>query len=435
MNRTSGLLYLRISSWPRDAGDPRVDWAILDFEGNKVDGGLSTAIGQLDHLRSIASSMQTVVIVPGEYILFRKLTIPVRQKRYLKQTLPYLMEEIIAEPVEHMHIVSGRESAGQYPVMAASHERMRIWLALLQKQGITPGHMLSDTYAAALSLTEMHVLFDEKSAIISTDVTALKTETGNTALFLKNCTRTSGTGELPAGVVKFVVAESACDDMRINAEIADATAFLQSGGSACTVEKIDNTFDYLCRHLNAFYKTSRHKKLADLMQSPYQTDRIRRLRVDLRLAATAVLIAVGLKVVSDLATGFYLTHEIAQLEKQAVALYQSLFPQDNRIVNIRTQMQNHLKQAVESQSQTGFLNLMGMLGRQLSLTGRLAQMQVQQLRYDSRQNTLWLDIHVKNIELLDQLKQGLESRSLKVTILSVNNEEQWIKGRLSISNV
>ena len=435
MKRTSGLLYLRIISRPHDAGDPRMDWAILDFEGHKVDGGFNAAIEQLDHLRSVAGSMQTVVIVPGEDILYYKLTIPAVQKRYLRQTLPYLVEEMIAEPVEHMHIVSGRESAGQYPVMAASHERMRTWLALLQKQGITPGHMLSDTYAAALSLSEMHVLFDEKTAIISTDVTALKTETGNIALLLKNRTHSSGTGEPPAGAVKFVVAESACEDVQVNAEITDATAFLQGRDSACTVEKIDNTFDYLCRHLNAFYTTSRQRKLADLMQGPYRTDRIRRLRVDLRLAAAAVVIAVGLKVVSDLATGFYLTHEIARLEGQAVALYQSLFPQDNRIVNIRTQMQNHLKQAVESQSQTGFLNLMGMLGRQLSLTGKLAEMQVQQFRYDSRQNTLWLDIHVKNIELLDQLKQGLESRMLNVTILSVNNEEQWIKGRLSISNV
>ena len=433
MNRTANL-YLRINSRSHGAGGTLVDWAVLDFDGNKVDGGFNAVLEQLDDLRPVARSMQTVVIAPGEDILFRKLTVPARQKRYLKQTLPYLMEEVIAEPVEHMHIVSGRESVGQYPVMAASHARMRSWLALLQGQGITPGHMLSDTYAAALSLTEMHVLFDEKYAIISTGATSLKTETSNIALFLRSCVGNSGTGELPVDEVKFVVTESACADVQVNAEIADTTAFLQGRDIAATVEKIDNTFDYLCRHLNAFYKTSRHKELADLIRGPYQTDKVRRLRIDRRLAAAAVLIVIGLKVVSDLATGFYLRHEIAQLESQAIALYRSLFPQDNKIVNIRTQMAHHLKQAVEAQPQTGFLILVGMLGRQLSLTGKLAEMQIQQLRYDSRQNTLWLDVHVKNIELLDQLKRSLENQSLNVTILSVNNEEQWIKGRLSITN-
>ena len=433
MNRTTNL-YLRINSRSHGAGGTLVDWAVLDFDGNKVDGGFNAVLEQLDDLRPVARSMQTVVIAPGEDILFRKLTVPARQKRYLRQTLPYLMEEVIAEPVEHMHIVSGRERAGQYPVMAASHARMRSWLALLQERGITPGHMLSDTYGAALSLTEMHVLFDEKYAIISTGATSLKTETNNIALFLRSCMGNSGTGEFPADEVKFVVTEGACADEQITAEIADTTAFLQGRDIAATVEKIDNTFDYLCRHLNAFYTTSRHKELADLIQGPYQADKVRRLRIDRRLAAAAVLIVIGLKVVSDLATGFYLRNEIAQLESQAIALYRSLYPQDNKIVNIRTQMAHHLKQAVEAQPQARFLIMVGMLGRQLSLTGKLAEMQIQQLRYDRRQNTLWLDVHVKNVELLGQLKRSLENQSLNVTILSVNNEEQWIKGRLSITN-
>lgn len=434
MNRTASL-YLRINSPSHDAGDTRVDWGIFDFDGNKVDGGFDAVPEQLDDLRPVARSIQTVVIVPGEDILYCKLAAPARQKRYIKQTLPYLMEEVITEPVEHMHVVNGSRHAGQYPVMAVSHARIRSWLALLLEQGITPGHMLSDTYAAALSLTEMHVLFDEKYAIITTGATSLKSETSNIALFLRSYTENSGTGGLPADEVKFIVTESAYTDVQANAEIAHTTAFLQGRDITATVEKIDNTFDYLCRHLNALYKTSRHKELADLIQGPYQTDKSRRLRIDWRLAAAAVCLVIGLKVFSDLATGFYLRHETARLESQSIALYQSLFPQDNKIVNIRTQMSHHLKQAVEAQPRTGFLILAGILGRQLSLTGEQAEMRIQQLRYDGQQNTLWLDIRVKNIELLDQLKQGLENRSLNVTILSVNNEEQWIKGRLSMTNV
>ena len=114
MNRTANL-YLRINSRSHGAGGTLVDWAVLDFDGNKVDGGFNAVLEQLDDLRPVARSMQTVVIAPGEDILFRKLTVPARQKRYLKQTLPYLMEEVIAEPVEHMHIVSGRETRRAIP--------------------------------------------------------------------------------------------------------------------------------------------------------------------------------------------------------------------------------------------------------------------------------------------------------------------------------
>lgn len=432
MNRST-MLFLWINAPRHDGGAARVDWLALAPDGTKLDGDSNVALDRLHDINLIARDAQTVVLAPGEDILFRKLAVPVTQKRYLRQTLPYLMEEVIIEPVEDMHIAGGRERAGKYPVMALSHTRMRAWLTLLQTHGITPDHMIADTYAASLSLTETHVLFDEEYGIISTGATALKTETGNIGLFLRNYISRHGEGETPVTRIKFITTPTALADAQTNAVVADTTTFLETKGITGTVDKIDNIFEYLCRHLHAVYATGKRKEIADLIQGPYRVHRFRKQQLNWRLLAAALLIAAGLKVVVDLATGVYLNYELARLDQQVSTLYRSLFPQDEKIINVRVQMEQHLNRAVEPKPRAGFLSLVGRLSRQLSAMGKLADMQVQQMRYDSQQNILWLDIHIKDIQLLDQLKQGLENQALDVTILSVNNEEQWIKGQLRIN--
>lgn len=431
---TAATLFLRINPPCRKEGVARVDWAILALDGNKISGGYDAAIDHLNEADFAARDMVTIVIAPGEDVLFYNLAVPAAQKRYLKQTLPYLMEEVLAEPVEAIHFASGRERDGVIPVMAVSHARMQAWLALLQEHGITPDYMLSDTYAASLSTTEMHVLFDDKYAIISINDTALKTETGNIALFLGSCTGKDESGKTPVTTIKFIVAEAVLADVRTSAEIANTTAFLETRGIAGTVEKIDNTFDYLCRHLNNFYKTGRYKEIADLLQHPYQIQTVKKRRGSWRRIILALFICAGLKVVFDSATALYLHHQTGRLDEQIITLYRSLFPRDKKIINVRVQMENHLSEAVEPKSQAGFLTLVGLLSRQLSAMGELTELQVQQLRYDSQQNTLWLDISVKHIQQLDELKQGLGNQALDVTILSANSEQQWIKGRLRITS-
>lgn len=431
MNRAT-MLFLRINAPCHDVGAARVDWFTLAQDGTKLDGDSNVALDRLHDINLIARDAQTVVLVPGEGILFHNLAVPAGQKRYLRQTLPYLMEEVIIEPVEDMHVAGGRERAGKYPVLALSHTRMRTWLALLREHGITPDHMIADTYAASLSLAETHVLFDEEYGIISTGATALKTETGNIGLFLRSYISRYKDGETPVNRIKFIVTPAALADAQTSAVIADTTTFLETKGITGTVDKIDNTFEYLCRHLHAVYTTGKRKEIADLIQGPYRVHRFKKQQLNWRLLAAALLVAAGLKVVVDLATGFYLEYELARLDQQVTALYRSLFPEDEKIINVRVQMEQHLNRALEPKPRAGFLILVGMLGRQLSAMGKLADMQIQQLRYDSQQNALWLDIRIKDIQLLDQLKQGMENQALDVTILSVNTEEQWIKGQLRI---
>ncbi len=430
MNR----LFIRLNSSPPDDAEQRVDWAVLTAAGDKLDAGFGATLGRMDTVGVAAEDMETVIIAPGEDILFRKLAVPAAQKRYLKEIVPYLMEDAMADTLESMHIVNGKEHEGKYPVMAVRHSRIRDWMERLRQHDITPDCMVADTYVMSLFPDKVCVLFDERYSIISTDTIALKTDTSNITLLLRSYLSEQGNDAAPVSSIALLATAAARGDARIDAEIADAIKYLDTRGIASTVEQIDNSFDYLCQRLNAVFEAGQGGQLANLIGAPYQGHVIRRQRFNWRALALVLLLCMGLKVMTDIATGLYLERQIAQLDEKVISLYRDLFPQDSKIVNVKVQMENHLKQSAASASQVEFVTLVGIISKQLSMIGQPARIQIQNLRYDSQQNALWLDIQAKDIQLLDQLERYLTGEVEDVKILSVSDEEQWINGRFRITS-
>ncbi len=434
MNR----LFIRLHSpGPDDLvleAEQRVDWAVLSPAGDKLDAGFGAALGQMDIAGVATRDTETVLIAPGEDILFRNLTVPAAQKRYLKEIAPYLMEEVIADPLEAMHIVHGKEHEGKYPVMAVRHSCIRAWLARLRQHDIAPDCMVADTYVMSLFPGNARILFDASYAIISAETIALRADTSNVTLLLNSYLNGQGNGAAPVSSITLLATAAARGDARTDAEIADATKYLETRGIDSTVEQIDNSFDYLCQRLNAIFKAGQGGQLANLIGAPYQGHSARQQRFNWRAPALVLLLCMGLKVVTDSATGLYLQRQVAQTEQQVNSLYSSLFPQDSKIVNVKVQMENHLKQRAALDTRVGFITLLGIISTQLAMIGQPAQIQIENLRYDGQQNTLWLDVQVKDIQLLDQLKQALTGQVEEVKILSVSDEQQWINGRFRITS-
>ena len=96
-------------------------------------------------------------------------------------------------------------------------------------------------------------------------------------------------------------------------------------------------------------------------------------------------------------------------------------------------MQSHLNEQGSGLQTDGFAILFSHLAKALKSTAGSHQAQVQQLRYNDKTHTLMLDIHVQQVEQLEQLKKALASSNINATILSANEEQQWIKGRVRLS--
>ena len=146
-----------------------------------------------------------------------------------------------------------------------------------------------------------------------------------------------------------------------------------------------------------------------------------------------VVLCVITKVGFDLGTGIYLDQQSEQLDQQITTLYRELFPQDKRIINPKVQMQNHLNQQSGQASNAGFMTLFSYVAAALDEINEPANNLLQQLRYNDNNQSLMVDIQIKNVQQLEQLKQIIESHQVSVSILSANEEQQWIKGRLRLT--
>ena len=170
----------------------------------------------------------------------------------------------------------------------------------------------------------------------------------------------------------------------------------------------------------------------NLLTAAYQPTLKRNSLGSWRLLGYAAAVCVGLQILFNVGIGLYLENKGRAVEQQVIQRYRELFPQDGKIVDVKIQMRNHLEQALEFDSETDFLQLMGVVGYQIQAMNQPQSLQIQQVRYDERQNSLMLDIDVRQIQQLDQFKQELSEQGLAVTILSATEEQQWVKGRLRI---
>jgi hypothetical protein len=55
------------------------------------------------------------------------------------------------------------------------------------------------------------------------------------------------------------------------------------------------------------------------------------------------------------------------------------------------------------------------------------------LRYNDKTQTLLVDLQVRDIQQLERFKQFLTTRNINTDILSANEDQQWIKGRIRLS--
>ena len=109
----------------------------------------------------------------------------------------------------------------------------------------------------------------------------------------------------------------------------------------------------------------------------------------------------------------------------SIKLYQSLFPDERRVVNLRRQIEGHL--AERQSAGQGFVPIATRVGAVLN-TGNW---QTQRLDFDN--NGLLLEVDTVSLSDLEQLRQQLTSQGLTSETLSANSQGTGIRGRLRIS--
>ena len=337
-----------------------------------------TGEGQWLTLSECAASLEgrpVALVLPMEQASAFLISLPTQKARWMRQALPYAVEELLAEEVELFHLALGEMTGdGRYRVFAIRRSLLGGWLDELQDR-------------------EVNV------AAIHLDADLLPRD-GDQALQLGE--RVLMGGELEA---RLAIAAERWPQFRgfcttlVQPTVSDEPFQLLAQGRAKAVDLAQGEF------------APRRDNQAWTVWKPF-----------VALLALWVVGYLGFCGVQ----AWQLERRGDAFNAASVALYKELFPDDQRIVNLKAQFAEHLSQG--QQSEGGFLSMLE------QASGAIAEakspLTVVQVDYSQVRGDLALQIRAKDFAALEQLRQRLLEGGLKVQLGSASREEQGITARV-----
>lgn len=152
----------------------------------------------------------------------------------------------------------------------------------------------------------------------------------------------------------------------------------------------------------------------------------------MRSASLVVAACIGVFLFVTLAGGYYLNYQADQYFKDSVSIYRSVFPKQSKVINPVKQMQTQLSGKVIGGTTSDFLPLLDAASRSLSSLETETPSTITQLRYDTQRGHIIIDLRTQSIDVLESYKDQLTAEGLNVDILSANQDQEMINGRMQI---
>lgn len=346
--------------------DSRLYWQPAQGAGRWLD---------LPALGAELAGVPLALVLPGERLSACSVALPTSKARWLRQALQYAVEEQLAEDVEQLHLAMGEPQAdGRVRVLAVRRD----WLKAL----------LAEAQAAGLQVDALHADFD------------LLPAEGCHALI-------QGERGLLGGAGDSRLVFPASDWPQLQAQLGDV--------------QLHQPHDPFA------WQAQQRGHAIDLAQGEFAVQRSSGRWQAWQPVAGLLGLWLVLQLAFDIGQAWYFQHQGDAFAAQSRALYQELFPQDTRIVNLKAQFADHLSQAGSGQSQ----GLLGQLQQIRSAIGEAA-LTVDQLDYSQERGDLSLQVRAGNFGELEQLRQRLSEAGLPAQLGSANRDEQGVSARVVI---
>lgn len=303
--------------------------------------------------------------------------LPTVKARWLRQALPYAVEELLADEVEQLHLALGEPlEDGRHLLLAVRRSLLQGWLAQLAAQELQVAAIYVD--ADLLPREGTQVLLHGEHGLLG------------------------GAGELR-------LAFSRRDWDSLAAGLIEPPQLIEE---ACPWPLL----------------AAGQARAINLAQGEFAVQQgSGNWRVWRSVAALAGLWLV-LQLGFDLGQSWYLQRQGDSYAAASQALYKELFPADTRIVNLKAQFAEHLN--AESASAQG--SFFGLLNQATSALGDAPQLTVQQLDFSQERGDLALQLQAADFASLEQLRQRLQQAGLQVQLGSASREAQGVSARMII---
>lgn len=371
-----------------------VEWLVWSAKEEEIiaSGTLASAHA-LGELRERAGGRPVVTLVPGSDLIFRRVSLPGKYSRQAAAALPYLLEEQIASDVDELHLVVLAHEGHDVDLMAVDKEKMQTWLGWLEAAGLKSQQLLPDVLALPPAA-------DGWSAL----------QLGKEWL-------------LRQGPCQGIVADESLLAMLLAVEAEPVTIHSHTQVPPipnANWQAADPELPMLLLAKGAL------NCQANLLQGPYrpQTEYSRYW-----LQWRKVAVVAGLLLLVALTQRGVHLYQLAEQDKALKAeirqVYTRIFPGETRIVNVRSQMAQHLKLLGQT-PQDGVLLLLTELAPTFA---EVPGLKPQVLRFDAARGELRLQVTAPGFTEIERFRE-LAGKRFEVQQGEVRSTEGKVEGAL-----
>ena len=371
-----------------------VEWLVWSAKEEEIiaSGTLASAHA-LGELRERAGGRPVVTLVPGSDLIFRRVSLPGKYSRQAAAALPYLLEEQIASDVDELHLVVLAHEGHDVDLMAVDKEKMQTWLGWLEAAGLKSQQLLPDVLALPQAA-------DGWSAL----------QLGKEWL-------------LRQGPCQGIVADEPLLAMLLAVEAEPVTIHSHTQVPPILTanwQAADPELPMLLLAKGAL------NCQANLLQGPYrpQTEYSRywlQWRKVAVVAGLLLLVALTQRGVHL----FQLAEQDKALKAEIRQVYTRIFPGETRIVNVRSQMAQHLKLLGQT-PQDGVLLLLTELAPTFA---EVPGLKPQVLRFDAARGELRLQVTAPGFTEIERFRE-LAGKRFEVQQGEVRSTEGKVEGAL-----
>lgn len=395
--------------------DTTLDWCLLDDSGNCVEQGQTV----LAELAAQMPSAELHAIVPADPVLLTSADIPSRQIRQVRQALPFMIEEQLAEDIDDVHLAIPLPlpAEGEIPVAVIRHQLMVSWLDVLISHGLRVMSMVPETLLLPFKPATVTLLLERDRALLRHGDfagLALNLQSSDLLAALVQQVRSE---QIPPALVEVISCEPS-----LPADLEQIIASVQASEDSLQHTRYHET------PLQVLLSQWSAVPTINLLQGGYdvkrqQRDNTKSWRRAGLLAAAATVCYFSV----TLGSGLFWQWRADAIEQDSVQLYKQIFPNQQRVISPRRQLESQLG----SMTATGNSRFLPLLADIAPAFG--ADYQLNQLRYDPAREGVQMEIQTGSIDQLDQLKQALDQLGLIVAINSAAEQDQYVVGKLLVS--
>jgi len=388
--------------------------AVVELPGDGIrTSGQRLSRGSLAEAAREASGCQLIVLVPGTAVTLTEASVPSRQRQHILSAVPYALEDQLASDIESLHFALGpRSDTGIVPVAVVARELMDQWLGALRAAGLEPDAMIPDLLALPLLDDGWVAMRDDSRLWLRQGPYMGTVVDGVEAMqWLELALEEREEDQRPARI-RWLDCRPAAD---AKVAVSGVAVDVETGAGSPLVQFAAN------------YSAD---DAINLIQGEYSPrEQLGRVLRPWRATAVLLLVVVIFAFAQLLQQYVSLTSSSDRLASEIEQVYRDAFPEARKIVDARAQMEQKLVElGAGDQDVQGFLPLLAGIGAPLH---GVAGIDVRHASYQD--GKLSLSLRIKDLQLLEQLKQSLiKDSGVSVEIQSAASRDTYVEARLLI---